>query len=384
MLFLRRTTRRKKRSYNRSLRGVKKRKRLFAPKQKRTRRRSSHRSTKKKIPVSAKRVRARKPTKRRAPQGARVRRRHKHDLTVSPGLRLNPFIPRAGEPWYLKLFRPLLFATLLGLLWVVVFNPAFHVSNVSINGTNRIPEQELQATIDELLNGERLFLFPARSYAFVPMRGIQSVIEERFPVRDVQLQKTFPDTLAIIIQEQVSSVIYDNTEQFFLFDDEGKLMEPLRRVASYEWETAETPVLTTSTDESPEFEQLINGKRVHSPDIASFATEHGVLPILVDERPNAPETINTNDKAAQLPASLIGAVLSWYQTFEDNNLVFQYMRITDPRSDYAEITDQEGRVYTISLKNDLSPQLAKINTLLDEHEDISRIDVRFPGRVYWE
>ena len=300
----------------------------------------------------------------------KVYRKHKHDLTAT-GIKHNPFIHQKPiKIFFQGILRLALLVALGFLLYIFMSHSALQINNVQISGAKNVNSQKIETVVYSILAGNRFNIFPSKHYLFVPVQEIQSVISEKFPVDTVAVKKIFPGSLSIFIEEQVSSIIYDNTMQYFLVDKDGKFVEPLRKVASYEWVQEENTTSSTTT------------KNYNvSTDVSSFKNEHDGLPIFVDVR-QAPfkEDISLN----KIQSSIVSTTIYWQRMFNKQEIDFLYIAITDPRAEQAAIHDKEGRVYMISLTHEADLQLKRINTVLEENPNAKRIDVRFLSRVYWE
>jgi len=309
----------------------------------------------------------------------RIKRRHRHDLAATT-IRHNPLAQTApaAKRFLQKIIRLLLIIILVFSAYSLASHPALQITNIKITGTKAISQDDISQTITSVLKDKIFGVFPSKHYLFVPLKEIQSVVTERFPVDNVSVQKMFPGSLVITIEEQVSSIIYDNTAQYFLVDRQGKIMEPIRNVAPYEWheQTKERP----STTEDIAYEDLLHAS-IHVPDVASFYGDFEGLPIIVDGRPT---TLVEDVSGGNIHREIVSSTLHWQRMFERHNLSFAYLEITDPRAEQAVIYGKEGRIYLVSFSHESTPQLAKIHTVLEDHPNAMRIDVRFPARVYWE
>lgn len=95
-----------------------------------------------------------------------------------------------------------------GFAWFVGL-PSWQIKNINITGFETIEQDELYASVEEALDGSFYYLIPKTQYLFLSTAGIADIIKEKFPkIRAAKVEKTFPDTLSVVIEERKIYAVY--------------------------------------------------------------------------------------------------------------------------------------------------------------------------------
>jgi len=265
------------------------------------------------------------------------------------------------------------------VLAMCIYSSFFHISDINITGLQRIGETEIRNTIDGISSYKTLNIFPRKSYFLTDINEIRDILKERFPLRSVIVQKTFPNKLSIIIEEKISTLIYDNGKEYSYIGLEGNVVEKMRNVGDYEWNIkTETATSTNAEGEIETHEKII--ERKHVPDTKTLINELGDYPIVYDKRE---KTVEINE--AVLSSKEIQSLIEWFNILtKTTDIPLKYFVIEGEVGDFV-VSTYEGWVIKTHFENDVSSQIEKLKTILKEkvkRPQINYIDLRYEGRVY--
>ena len=256
-----------------------------------------------------------------------------------------------------------------------LYHPFFRVQKIAVDGTKRLASDDITATVNSSLNYRRWFIFPGAGYLMADVDDIRNVLLEKYPLANVSVIKTFPHSLSVYVQEKISTVIYDNGSLYSYLDPSGHVVELLQQVAPSEWH--DIPATTSSTDTN-----ATPPASIHRPAVANIQREIGDYPIVYDTRRQKVE-----QQAQVLPEKIVRGIIAWFDFFEkQSNVPFGYIEITDDRGN-GVIHTGEGWEARMNLIENIGGQTELLQHLLNEQtnrKQISYIDLRYQGRVYWK
>lgn len=273
-----------------------------------------------------------------------------------------------------KLF--LIFAAALAALGILVYHPFFQIKEVRVAGIERLSESEVVLAVEGIINTRRLFVLPGRSYLAVDVDEVKDILREKFPLQSITVQKTFPQELKIALEEKLSTIIYDNGKQYSYLGLDGKVVEVAQNVTPSEWiELAATSTASASA--------VTSTARRHIPAAERISAELGHYPLLYDRR----EKIAAVNETV-LSAPLAAGIIAWWQFFSKQTTMPLAYFILDDESGTAQAITGEGWKLLINLTTERETQMAALRFVLKEkitdRQALKSIDLRFPGRVYWE
>lgn len=263
-----------------------------------------------------------------------------------------------------KRIESALLIVILGIsLWMFLAHPFFSIQNVAIRGLERISETEFRAALDSIVSGKKLFFFPGKSYILLNVDEVRAILEERFPLESLLVEKRFPHTLRIEVKEKLSTIIYDNSLEYSLVGLDGRVVEIMQKVGREEW--ADVPSSTPT----------------HIPAAPLVMKQIGDYPVVYDAR-HQPIEINTR----VLENDTVRGIVDWFNFLDEKtNIAFRYMVLEDERGEAVIYT---GDKWTLRVQlNSREAQFDQLLYVLEKKIDrnlLEYIDVRYPGRVYWQ
>lgn len=305
---------------------------------------------------------------------------HKKDYSWH-GNKTNPYKRKEPIPIKKKIELFILLSTSLVLLAVVIYLPFFHIQKIKVEGLQRINNLEFDEAVLGILDYKKLFIFPGQSYIFADVNEIKDILQEKFPINSIVVKKSFPQTLSIVLEEKISTIIYDNGEKYSYIGLDGNIVELIGNVDENEWEETLEITTTTLADGSIRREEKVI-ERVHKPNIDNIISQFGDYPILYDARSDKTEI---NKKI--IDPIIVDNVIRWFNFIsKKTDIPFGYVLLINQVGD-GVIRTREGWEIKIKLTEKFQEQIDELNLLLEEkvsRPNINYIDLRYPGRVYWQ
>lgn len=269
--------------------------------------------------------------------------------------------------------------TFFGTFCLLFLHPFFQVTSISLQGLNKIKESELRDTINGILSYKKFYLLPQNNFFLMDIDEMHSILTQKYAVQNLLIEKQFPHTLNISLQEKLSTVIYDNGEQYSLVDANGKISEILRIVDDNEWRVIRKTVSSTNESGVQVNTDMIVS-RVHTPNYKNLTKEIGEYPLVYDTRQR---TVSKGEQV--LDETSVKQVIEWYELLKKINVPISYFQMEQPVGEIT-IKIDEGWYIKAKLNDKILEQFQVFEFLLKEkieRSQIEYIDVRFPGRAFW-
>ena len=294
----------------------------------------------------------------------------------------NPFLHQEEKDhFFLKIL--IIVSSITVTLSIFIFHPFFSINNVEVNGLQRIDKNDLLNTVNGILNYQKFGFISGRSYLLADINEIKEIIKERYPLEKIIVKKSFPNKIDILIQEKISTVIYDNGQEYSYVDLNGKVVELMRKVSDYEWKDI-TEKVTTTTPEGETVTTTIIIDKLHEPDITSIKNDLGTYPIIYDK--NNTQKVGINEKV--LDDVHVKVLIDWYKYLDSNqNLPLKYFIFENNTQDLI-IKTYKGTYIKTRFDREVSTQINLIENLYKEkiknpEQFITYIDLRYKDRIYW-
>lgn len=284
-----------------------------------------------------------------------------------------------------KIILPALLAIWFG---IVIYLPYFRITKITYQGLKIIKPGEIENIINQQFLQKRK-IWPTNNYFLTRESTIAKTLQEAFLLNSVEVKKIFPSTLAVTLQEKISSAIYDDGHRYFLLDQNGTIIKYLESSTSSEFaltqnqnntaiqnkpvaiSVATTALSTTTTTTSPAF--------VHIPRYAALEKSYGRYPIIYNINNNA-----VDEKAAVLPGTITRGIIELFNRLERGRLAtMHYATINDPAAGVTVITNKPWKLL-IQPTNDITAQLENAKIILRDNKPTEYIDLRFGERVFWK
>ncbi|MFA5127578.1 MAG: hypothetical protein WC457_01065 [Patescibacteria group bacterium] len=296
--------------------------------------------------------------------------------------------------WKKSITIVLLIAIPTAWLGLMLYLPFFQINTVTINGLRLLNQSEINNYIHDRYIAHSWW--PKNNYFLINANIISSDITSKYAVNKVEIKKIFSHEIQINIEEKITSIIYDNGQNYFLLDGEGTVVKtitldqetspasPVLDVTSTTTSQIISPDLITSTT-SPQImatTTLFTATNTHKPAYIKFFGEYYDMPIFYDAR-----ELNVHDKQINvLPAELIKSIIEWKQALKENGVGdVNYFTSNNPTAGITAVLSQPWNIL-VQPTNDMPEQIQNLKTILanPEVKPTEYIDLRFKERVFWK
>ena len=174
----------------------------------------------------------------------------------------------------------------------------------------------------------------------------------------------------VSVEEKISTIIYDNGAEYSYLDTDGNIVEILRKIGDDEWQ--EKSAATSSTP----------AIRVHIPKSKQIKKEIGDYPIVYDER-GLTAGMNTN----VLDKETVAGIIQWFNFLNKQAKILpSYFTISDGLGE-GVIKTGEGWYIKANFEKNIDSQFSELQYVLKQkinRKNVNYIDLRYPGKVYWQ
>jgi len=283
--------------------------------------------------------------------------------------------------WKKRIEILILVVSLIIMTCLGLYSSFFKIKEVNFTGLQRIDQSEINSAVLGVIDYNRLLIFPGESYFLVNVEEIKDILKQRFALESILVKKTFPNILEIILEEKISTVIYDNGREYSYLDTDGKIVEIIRKIGDDEW-NRKTKTVTTTNELGEEITEEKIIEQIHRPNITEIIKEMGDYPVIFDSRD---QKIEVGSKVIE--EEMVSGVIKWFNLINKNtDIPFNYIEINNAIGD-AVIKTRESWELLVKLDSTAEAQFEELQYILKQkinRSSMNYIDLRFPGKVYWQ
>ncbi|PIT86955.1 MAG: hypothetical protein COU33_00320 [Candidatus Magasanikbacteria bacterium CG10_big_fil_rev_8_21_14_0_10_43_6] len=280
-----------------------------------------------------------------------------------------------------KLEILVLIITVIAFVGLTLYHSFFRITRLDVVGLQRISEEEFDDAVYSIMQYNHFFVIPGNNYFFIDTDEIRDILLEKFPISSIVVQKTFPHTLSITLDEKISTLIYDNGKQYSYVGLDGHVVEIVRNVGEDEWQREYEIVTTTLADGTIREEKTVVSE-IHTPPVRTLFSEMGDYPVVYDKRQKA-TTLND----VVLKESTVAGAISWFHHLNDTvGAQYRHLELENELGD-AVIYTREGWYIKVKLNKEQDIQFQALQAVLEERgsrEGLGYIDLRYGDRIYWK
>lgn len=280
-------------------------------------------------------------------------------------------------------FKTVGFILLIGSwLGLMVYLPYFRVTTVSYSGLKIIKEDEIKAVVNEYLEPKRFW--PKNNFFLVNKENLSTILQEKFSLHAATIQKNFPHSINIVIEEKISSILYDNGLDYYLLDQSGVVLKHIRSVEEGRDEEITTTTIklattTTRSTISTSTSDFPTSTQKHVPDLTFLKKEYGDYPVIYDLR-----ELVVGPEQVLASKDFVKGVIEFYSAFRHARLgVVHYGIVDEVNAGVTLITDKNWKIRFQPTHN-IEEQIENISVIAKQYKPVEYIDVRFNERVYWK
>lgn len=291
--------------------------------------------------------------------------------------RRNPYAREEG-----KLKRTgemvLLVGTLLTIFILCYFHSYFTVDTLSFKGLGRLPESKIREFTTNEISGKRFFIFHKNNYFSLDVNRLKEVLNNEYSFEKVTVEKKFPHTLIITVNEKPPALIYDNGIEYTLIGEHGEKLEVLRSVTPEEWQAfTRTVTSTNALGEVESREEVL--QKVHRPNMKTLLVMDKKFPILYDLQASA------STSTFPLSQTVVDGLKKWNDFLGTRvNVPLTYVELLEGGEDGYIHTEEGWGVYMKFADADAAfPVFFSILPKIDR-KSTQYVDMRYLSRVYWK
>ncbi len=125
--------------------------------------------------------------------------------------------------WVMKVTYKTLFILLFfGLFYMLFFSEWFQIQRVVIEGNKNTDKKLILDAVEPYLHKKVLSFFPSNNYFWISNSGIIKEVKADFRrISDVKIQKSFPGTLILKVEEKKAVLLFCNEKGCLWVDEDG-------------------------------------------------------------------------------------------------------------------------------------------------------------------
>lgn len=125
-------------------------------------------------------------------------------------------IKRKKSIWRRQFFRlgVLLLIFFISFSYLLFFSETFQVKKIIVSGEEKISKEEIKKLVEK----KNIFLINLG-------KTRKNILEKFLQIAEIEIDRSFPDTLNILVIERVAVAVWCESEECFLIDKEGVLFE---------------------------------------------------------------------------------------------------------------------------------------------------------------
>lgn len=120
--------------------------------------------------------------------------------------------------WRQRVGIIILAITIICWLGVIFYAPHFKIKHININGLETIKEQGIKDLINSQLSKRRFFIFQQSNFWTFNKGLAVKTLNAKFGLRQLAIDKKFPNTLSISLRERVSALVWSANNKYYNLD----------------------------------------------------------------------------------------------------------------------------------------------------------------------
>jgi hypothetical protein len=119
-----------------------------------------------------------------------------------------------------KLYYPLVFISLAGIIYLMFFSNVFNVSQVNVGGTRELNQDEVKSNIEKRLAGQ---LFKNNIFLFDKSSASRE-LKKDYTLKNLKIKKSYPSKIDVTVDEYVLELQWFSRGKYYLIDEKGKVV----------------------------------------------------------------------------------------------------------------------------------------------------------------
>lgn len=262
----------------------------------------------------------------------------------------NPFFKRRekinrASNLKIKIIIVLIALFICFILWFLYFSTSLRITEISIDGLGRVPNEEVYALVEEQIGSKKFFILPQKNLFLFDELEFFNLLKNKYRFEEVIISKSWPHKLEIKIKEKPFACIWNEGDKYYYVDSDGFILEEINPL-----------------DIKKEKYTLIRNE-----------SEKKI-----------------SDYKIQVDKKYMESAQELFRKLGDSSLGINIEKfIIDENIDTIKLKTEEGVKISFSTKNDLNKQIEKLIIIIREKlkEDFATkkyIDLRFGDKVYYQ
>lgn len=253
--------------------------------------------------------------------------------------------------------------------WFFVFSKYFFIDNIIVQGTEKISSYDIIKTSDNYLDEKRFLIMNNRNLIIMSKKGLITHLNESFIFNNLKINKQFPNTLILTINEKTPALEFSSNGKNYFIDPTGLVIQ---RVFGRE-----------------SFNGIYKLKEGEETDdtMDSSGFSHDKLPLLYDSNN---DQINLGEKVIN------DQDLIFLNNFLEKSKNYGYLNILKIQmpgkfAQYFEVLNNPNNwLVQVNFKDDLDKQLKRLDLIINEQikpdnlGGVDYIDLRMGENVYYK
>lgn len=234
------------------------------------------------------------------------------------------------------------------------------IDNIEIIGNEYISQQDIKEIVNQQMGEKRLLFFNQNNLIFFSKKAAKASLASHFFFDNININKKYPETLVIKVEEKISSLIWSNNSGKYYLDLEGNVIRQI---------TADNLVISEGEGDTEVIRSEINSGR---------------YPVIQDQSNS--EIITGQPILAKDRIDFIIELTKKIKSQADFSI--SYYTLASPSINYITLITDEGWLVHFSFENQISNQINLLFSLLyqkiDDRSKLEYIDLRFGDKIFWK
>lgn len=240
-----------------------------------------------------------------------------------------------------------------GLIWFFMISPFWRVTEIRVEGNQRIARGEIEASADAW-KGKNLF--------FLDVQSIGRELTDKLFVESVAVDKVYPNVLRLLIAERQRSVVASISDNLLTIDSEGFAAEP------------------PAQEQLPYFQNCIR---------STALANSAYSPVISIESVSTTATSTTPTTGEQIVDA--ATVRLWLETARElltSGIRYTHFRIAEPYARTLKFVSDAKFEVLLDLSSPMQPQIETYKRFMQNKPSgtviTEYVDVRMPGKIFYK
>ncbi len=119
-----------------------------------------------------------------------------------------------------RLYYPLVFLSMAGILYLILFSGVFRVKTVDVKGTRELSSDQIISDINASMEKE----FFKGNILFFDTDGAERNLKKKYALKTLKITKHYPDRISVNLDEYVLELEWLSGGKYYLVDEKGKVV----------------------------------------------------------------------------------------------------------------------------------------------------------------